>query len=204
MRDRVWTVDKLIIGTSFAALIVAGIVTVSQFHQPANAAEAAAPAAQGVTHVNLMIVTDAMTGRDGFPAYVPSNFSLPANSTVQIRVVNYDDATPVPAQYAQVSGTVGNSITVQKLDPTHPNSPGPARTMSSMPRAQVSHTFTIKALGLNVPIAPMGVTTFTIHTGKAGVYHWHCYDPCGMGPMGWGTAMGTRKGFMEGTVSVVA
>jgi len=42
----------------------------------------------------------------------------------------------------------------------------------------------------------------TIHTGAPDKYAWRCYDPCGAGPMGWGTAMAARRGFMEGTLTI--
>src|SRR2546425_313520 len=176
MRDRMWTYDKLIIGTAFLALIGSGVIVLFAMHQPAARANAGPVQTRVVpttTHhsgvpvpLELMVVTDAMTGRDGYPAFVPSNFTLPAYSTVRVRVVNYDDATALPKQYASVQGTVGDVETIQTLNPRYPNSSGSFTVVSGMRPDQVSHTFTIKALHLNVPIAPMAVTTFTIKTGK--------------------------------------
>ena len=58
----------------------------------------------------------------------------------------------------------------------------------------------VHQLGINIPIAPTSRTTFTFHTtGKAGMYEWQCFDPCGSDPGGWGGAMATA-GYMKGTV----
>src|SRR6266571_996649 len=69
----------------------------------------AAPLA-AVARLDLTVVTGDMIGHDEFPAYVPSDFTLPANSTVIISVTNFDDATALPKgseQYAHVTGTLG-------------------------------------------------------------------------------------------------
>jgi hypothetical protein len=80
--------------------------------------------------------------------------------------------------------------------------PGRPTLVTIGPPQGVSHTFTILALGINVPLAAHARTSFTIHTGAPGKYAWRCFDPCGADPMGWGTAMAARSGFMEGTVTV--
>jgi len=75
------------------------------------------------------------------------------------------------------------------------------RVRALNPDSEVSHTFTIAALGLNVPIAPMSVTTVRFHTGLHGTYEWRCMDPCGAGEAGWDGAM-SRKTYMVGTVTL--
>lgn len=174
--------------------------------QPANAAPVTA-AAGIVTHLDLTIVTGDMIGHTEFPAYVPSDFTLPANSTVVITVTNFDNATPLPKgseQYADVTGTVGGTMTTTPIVAAYPNRVGgPAATLSKLDPNAVSHTFTIAALGINVPIPAMSRTTFTIHTGAPGTFSWRCMDPCGAGATGWGTAMSAKQGFMEGTLTVV-
>ena len=77
-----------------------------------------------------------------------------------------------------------------------------AKTFSALDPAIVSHTLTIAALGINIPIPAHSRTTFTIHTGGAGTFAWRCMDPCGADPAGWGTAMAAKSGFMEGTLTV--
>jgi hypothetical protein len=152
---------------------------------------------------DMTIVTDAQTGRDGYIAFVPSSLSLPAHATVRIRITNFDDATAQrPARYARVWGTVGGTIEVQRMMPGMPNMLYGVHTMRALHAAtQVSHTFTAPGLHLNVPVAPSGVTTFVIRTGKAGHYTWQCYDPCGSGKAGWGGPMSMR-GYMSGTISI--
>jgi hypothetical protein len=157
--------------------------------------------------LDLTIVTGAMIGHTEYPAFLPSDFTLPANSTVVVTITNLDDATALPKgqeSYASVQGTLDGTFRVQPIDPKDPNgNKGPARTTTSLdPATGVSHTLTIKGLGINVPIAPMSRTTFVIKTGAAGTYVWHCYDPCGDGADGWGTAMAAMRGFMEGTVTI--
>lgn len=155
-------------------------------------------------HETMVIATPDMLGSNQMPAYIPSQLVLPANSDVVITVVNFDDATALPAaeaSYAVPTGIVGG-LTVEPLSPADPNAAAPATTVSSLdPATGVSHTFTVAALHLNVPIAPKSRTTFTIHTGDAGTYTWQCMDPCGTDPGGWGGAM-QATGYMRGTLTV--
>ncbi len=172
-----------------------------------SAGASAAPTVTGVTaRLDLTIVTGDMIGHTEYPAYVPSDFTLPANSTVVVTITNFDDATPLPKGsevYAKVSGTVGGTATVTPFKAADPNSAtGPAQTITSLDPNTVSHTFTVPGLGINVPIAPHARETFTIHTGAPGSFAWRCFDPCGASPMGWGTAMAAKRGFMEGTLTV--
>lgn len=169
-----------------------------------------APVASGgsgiVAGLDLTIVTGDMIGHTEYPAYVPSDFTLPANSTVIVTITNFDNATPLPKGseiYAKVSGTVGGTMTTAPIKAAYPNrAAGPSQTLAALDPAAVAHTFTIAALGINVPIPAMSRTTFTIHTGAPGTYAWRCMDPCGAGATGWGTAMSARAGFMEGTLTV--
>ncbi len=166
-------------------------------------ATAAAARPKTIQTFNLTIVTDAQTGRNGYIAYVPTDFTLPAHSTVRIRIVNFDGATPQkPAQYARVWGTVGGTIQVQSFNTKLPNQLQPVQTLSSLNAAtDVSHTFTVPGMHLNVPVAPIGVTTFVVHTGKPGHYTWRCMNPCGTGNTGWSGPM-VIAGYMSGTVTV--
>lgn len=160
-----------------------------------------------IAGLNLTIVTGDMIGHTEYPAYVPSSFSLPANSTVVVTITNFDDATPLAKgmeRYATVSGTAGATMAVTPIDVRSPNSSGgPLRVVTGLDPTAVSHTFTIPALGINVPVAAHARTVFTIHTGAPGTYFWRCFDPCGAGGTGWGTAMAAKSGFMEGTLTIV-
>jgi len=168
--------------------------------------EAAAHASTAVPHYTLTIETPDMLGgtEDTGPAYVPANIVLPANTTVEITIVNFDGATELPAgseQYAKAYGIQG-TLAVSDLDAVNPNATKPVRHVKELdPATEVSHTFTVAALGLNVPIAANSVTTFRFHTGLKGSYEWRCMDPCGSGPSGWGAAM-SAKGYMEGTMTL--
>ncbi len=153
----------------------------------------------------LTIATPAMLGTDDMPAYIPAYPHIPANATVRVEIVNFDDATPLTgalAQFAKVEGTVGGTISVEPLDPKDPNSAAAPKVVSAMdPQNEVSHTFTIAKLGINVPVAPKARTIFTIETGAPGAYLWRCNDPCGTGPDGWGGAM-AKNGYMTGKVTI--
>ena len=173
-----------------------------------TAAPTLAPAAQPSAPVslNMTILSDRMTGKAGWPVFVPSDFTLPANSTVIVTVTNFDGATALPKGsqlYAKASGIVGGTFTVTPIKAGAPNgSAGPTATRSAMDPMRVSHTFTILALGINVPLAPDARTTFMLHTGAPGTYAWRCMDPCGTGPYGWGGPMAATSGYMQGTLTI--
>ena len=64
-------------------------------------------------HLDPTIVTGDMIGHTEFPAFIPSDFTLPAKSIVVVTITNFDDATALPngsERYAKVTGTVGQSI----------------------------------------------------------------------------------------------
>jgi hypothetical protein len=174
---------------------------------PAGGASGTASAA-GAPHVYLTIVTGEMIRKTDYPAYIPSSSVLPAYSTVvvTVTVTDFDNATPLPAAlqvYAHAQGIVGDAFTVTPIDPKTPNATaGPTTTHTSLDPADVAHTLTAPGLGLNVPIAAHSRVTFTIRAGAPGTYTWHCMDPCGSGPTGWGGAMAAQSGYMEGTITV--
>jgi hypothetical protein len=144
-----------------------------------------------------------MLGTDVGPAYLPSSFTVPSNADVTISISNFDGATPLAdnaVQYLKASGIEGQ-VSVAPMDPTNPNASATAQTLSAMDSTVVSHTFTVPQLGLNVPIAASSITTFTFHTGAAGVYAWHCMDPCGTGDTGWDGAM-AQNGYMAGKLTI--
>jgi len=196
------------------SILTASVVSAVTFwHAPVSAApqQNAAQLAAARTNVHplhetLVIATGDQLDDGDMPAYLPAALTLPANSTVTITVVNFDDPTPLAAgseQFAIAKGILG-PMQIQALDTKNPNDTSGAVTtaMSLDPQNGVSHTFTIPKLGINVPIAPASRVTFTIHTGKAGTYTWQCYDPCGGDPNGWGGAM-SDAGYMRGTLTVV-
>jgi hypothetical protein len=157
-------------------------------------------------HLDLTIVTPDMLGTQVGPAYLPSAITVPANTLVTVTVANFDGATPLTGateKYARSSGIKG-SLSCSTLDPTNPNGAAatPATTSTSLDPTQVSHTFTVAALGLNVPVCAMCKTSFTFFSGAPGTFTWRCMDPCGSGPSGWDGAMAT-SGYMSGQLTVV-
>jgi heme/copper-type cytochrome/quinol oxidase subunit 2 len=185
-------------------LVLSGVLAWDVHDQKSAAAatKTAATAAKAPVHISVSILNDAQTGKTGWIAFLPSDFTVPANSTVEFTVYNFDGNTAIPAQYASVQGTVGNTITYGSVKTGDPNASPGTQTVSSLAPKDVSHTITIPELHINVPIPGNSITTFTIKTGKAGTYTWHCMDPCGDGNAGWGTAMGVKSGYMEGTFTV--
>lgn len=201
IKRRKWSFRSLGVITLVAGFLAGAGTATGWTLALAHGSTAAPVAVSKPVHLSLVIATPDMLGSDVGPAYLPSDFTVPANTTVTITVTNFDDATALPAQYATATGIIGK-LTIQPLDPADPNATAASTTAASLdPDTGVSHTFTIPTIGLNVPIAPKAKTTFTIHTGKAGKYTWHCMDPCGTGASGWGGAM-DAKGYMTGTMTV--
>jgi heme/copper-type cytochrome/quinol oxidase subunit 2 len=187
----------------FVLIALVFILVFADHTQKATAVTAGSTASHRMQTVSMTVVTDAQTGRAGYIAMVPSNITLPAHSTVRIRITNFDGATPQkPAIYAKAWGTVGGTIQVQSFKTTSPNRLTTARTVRSLAAAtQVSHTFTVMGMHLNVPVLASGVTTFIVHTGAPGHYRWQCFNPCGDGASGWMGPM-ADMGYMKGMVTV--
>ncbi|MEO8898788.1 MAG: hypothetical protein ABI352_04980 [Candidatus Dormibacter sp.] len=172
----------------------------------AVSATAATRPAVATGHLNLTVATPAMLGTEIGPALLPSAITVPANTEVTVTVANFDGATPltgVDEKYAKATGIKG-SLSCSTLDPTNPNGAPTtaAQTSTSVDPSLVSHTFTVAALGLNVPVCAMCKTSFTFFSGAPGHFTWRCMDPCGPGASGWGGAMATT-GYMSGELTVV-
>ncbi|MGA9919984.1 MAG: hypothetical protein WBR23_01810 [Candidatus Dormiibacterota bacterium] len=187
-----------------AAIVISGlfVVRASGF----TGLQTATAAAPNAGTVQLTIVTNAGPQHD-WPAYSPASFAIPANQAVTISVINLDGSTPLPSSlrsYAQVKGVVGASMSVDPIRIGHPKaSAGQARQFDALNAGAVSHTFSIPALGINVPLLGAARTSFTIRITKPGTYGWECFDPCGSGASGLGAPMGVT-GYMAGTVTVSA
>ncbi len=171
-----------------------------------NAGTAVRTVAALPTHLYLTVATPDMLGSQVGPAVLPSQATVPANSDVTVTIINFDDATPLTGtavQFAKATSITGK-FTVQGMNPADPNGPATSspQQLTALDPAQVSHTFTIPTLKINVPLLPKSRTTFTFHTGGAGAFEWHCMDPCGTGPSGWSGAM-SQQGFMGGRLTVV-
>ncbi|CAB1129060.1 protein of unknown function [Candidatus Hydrogenisulfobacillus filiaventi] len=81
------------------------------------------------------------------------------------------------------------------------------QSLSSVPAAQIAHTFTVPALGINIPVPATPtkgkpeIVKATFVAKKAGSFPWFCEAPCGTGPTGFGGPMAT-PGWMQGTLTV--
>ncbi len=140
-----------------------------------------------------------------------ANITLPANVPINITIINFDDGSaPTDAQFANVTGTVGNVVYIandSNINSTTAGGSGSginigaAQPVSYVNDSNIAHTFTIQ-LGtttvVNIPIEPLSVETATF-TLPDGVYHWHCMAACGSGSSGWGGAMATN-GWMGGVL----
>lgn len=185
------------------AVVGMSVASVS-FAAAARPAKMHATAAHSV-HESLVLLADAMAGKDGWPEYVGgSKIIWPKNSTITLTIYAYDDmTTPLTKAlriYDHVRGTVGGN---ERID---------GKAATKVANSDIAHTFTVNGIGLNLPIpeapkwkqgtlrAPV-VVTATFHTGKAGTYTWQCYAPCGTGKGGTAGSM-TKPGYMTGKVVV--
>lgn len=192
-------VSLLLVGGVFAACGKTPISSVQRTTSHASSVQMVNVAAPS-SHVNLTIAAQKPGSSVDGPAYVPSSFTLPANTVVTLTIVNADPgdtSLPNGSPFGKVTGVVGGQATVDGVP------------YSSLALDKVAHTFTLPSLGVNVPIpgdAPAGHSDITVQfsfkTGNAGSLMWQCMDPCGADPNGWGGPM-AMKGYMMGTATVV-
>jgi hypothetical protein len=211
----------IVIGVAIVCVLLGLYIGLYVTSQPGSAA-----AAQSPTGAHLYLGTvPAVEGTDPHPSWVSyyavdadsrhwrhvTTYVLPANSVVHVTVYNYDGQSGLRNPFiSQAQGIVGGAFTLDGK-PTQTVDPDAA-----------SHIFAIPQLGVSVPIegvaddaknqcanAPCGLdtahstTTFTFHTGKAGLYRWQCFVPCAAGYIaGWGGPMQT-VGYMGGFIKVV-
>lgn len=194
MRRNVWTwaAGAGLIG----AAILAGCGTQPAAGQGSNAAHLNVAAPHVVTET-LTIETGKMIHKPGWPKFDPATFTVPQGATVHLVIKSYDDGNaPLPANspYLKPSGLTTSTVTIN------------GKPVAAVGANDIAHTFTIPALGVNVPIpvAPKdGTVTVTADfvASKAGTFTWQCEAPCGTGSTGWGGPMIT-PGYMTGTVTV--
>ncbi|MCI4332227.1 MAG: hypothetical protein L3K01_00620 [Thermoplasmata archaeon] len=154
----------------------------------------AAPSA-GPDHIYLTIAFNPATGMD---QYFPANVSLPAHTLIIFTITNYDNGTNAVAPvYADTVGTVGGSDQVTYFGASS------AESVSSVPMAQIGHTFTIAQApyNLNVAIpasanlAEPTTVDFGAYFNTTGAYSWNCMAPCDPGSM-------MTPGLMAGIITV--
>ncbi len=138
-----------------------------------------------------------------------ANISLPAHRLIKLVIICYDDgsANLTSSQYASVSGTLNNIVTV--VNNTNVNSSQGAsgihvlggQNVSNVSPTNIAHTFTIPQLGLNIPVEPSSTVTAYFTLNQTGTFSWFCMTECGSGPTGEQGAMSTH-GWMTGNVIV--
>ena len=210
----------LIVVIVFGAGIFAGFLF---SYGPLAGVSGASGAGKGVYQLDLVITTENWYNSTigAQPAYfvvhdgklvTSANISLPANVPIAITIVNYDDgAAVVPSQFANVTGTSGGAVFV--VNNTNVNSTGKSTgsgtvisggvMMSSFPKDNIAHTFTVFKNGktiLNIPVLP-STTEYATFVLSPGTYHWQCEALCGSGPYGDAGAM-LAPGWMNGAVIV--
>jgi plastocyanin len=185
------------------ALAAAGLLSACSGTSSAGsgATKTTAASAPVTVHLATVILTGGMTSNPGWPIYQPADFTVPKGATVDMTIYNYDDGTaPLPSSTAMYAKATGVSDLTEGGQP-----------VTSVTAAQVSHTWTVPQLGINVPIgaAPSAtsgakqplVVSFTFTASKAGTFTWKCMAPCGSGSDGMSGAMATM-GAMEGQLTV--
>jgi hypothetical protein len=189
--------------------------------------------------VNMTIMTDPVNDVSSHPDWVSyfvrspqtgkwvhsTIWQLPAHTRINVTAYEFDTCDPLRNQlWGRVTGTVGGVMSV--TGETYGVN-GPAiSVVNSDKTCGVAHTFTVPALGLNVPfegvtyvasLKPRGcahgpcvmsdyhtTTHFSFYTKGPGEYRWQCFIPCGLASVqGNGHAMSTL-GFMAGFLSVVS
>lgn len=221
MAAKGWKVGGVLLGVAVACALIAVYIANYLVGTPVAYRP---PASANGKSVNLVIQTVAAVGPklaphpDWVSYLVKENgkwtrdtvWTLPANATVHVTILNYDGASGLRNPFlGQPQGLVGREIVDGK-------------PLTVMPPDQPSHTFAIPALGVLVPIAPVGddaknpcdvapcalsmahrTMTFTFRTGKKGHYRWQCFVPCAAGfEYGFGGPMQT-VGYMDGYINVV-
>jgi hypothetical protein len=135
------------------------------------------------------------TGKAGWPAMAPAEIRVRAGATVVITISEYDDMVTSLPDLSPFVDVMGGTETVN------------GKRVTSVSNSQIAHTFTVPALGINVPLPKAsedGPTTvrFTFHApATPGVYEWLCVTPCGGDPDGVGGAM-QGDGWMRGHLIV--
>ena len=183
--------------TKTAALMLAAAPLVAI--GAANGAASAA-ARTHVTEVMQILTTGTLKGSGQQPKITNSSWTVKKGESVTVKIVSFDDGTaPLMGQYmkyTKVMGTTNGKETVA------------GRVVTNVSDINVAHTFTIKALGFNmpIPVAPTGKSVTVVATfvaTKTGTFVWNCYAPCGTGTTGMKGAMSTM-GWMTGKVKVVS
>lgn len=194
-------VRATIVVAVFVLAVVAFVAYVAAFARNRPPSVAVAVDGNGTATLVLQTVGTVGHGHHGdWPAYLvqrpdgswasATTFSLPANSTVHVKVLEFDTQTGLRNNFfALPQGLVGGELTIDDGSSTE--------TVSSVDPATVAHTWTVPGMGISVPFvgvasnapnqcssAPCDESSthrtieFDIRTGKPGHYRWQCIVPC--------------------------
>jgi plastocyanin len=169
-------------GMAFGVVLL--VVVWTAVAAAANTGGSTAAQSSGPTYMYLTIQLNPETGT---PQYSPANFTVPAGNVI-FTIADYDSAVNWSGCPCNVSGTVGNTETVN------------GTSYSEVPNSNVAHTFTIPSLHVNVLSPGSSVLTFELDLTQPGTYTWYCEMPCGADGFS-GDPMG-EPGFMTGTMTV--
>jgi hypothetical protein len=187
--------------------------------------------AQAGQPVNLNLQTVGSLGTGNNPTWVSylvqdpqgqwqhtTLFQVPAHHLINVTIYQYDSGSPLRnQQIGQVTGTRGDVATLNGRTFRVINS----NATKGFGANGVGHTFSIPALGINVPLygnngnanlcgvapctlkSPHNIVRFSFMSPGAGDYRWQCFVPCALGWLfGNGGPMST-VGYMGGFMKVV-
>ena len=124
---------------------------------------------------NLNQTTPTPATNTSAPGPNNNNITVFANSPVKFTITSIDDA--VLQNFSQIAtNTFAIYNNTDSGQTTVQYSKGQAVT-----NLQIGHTFTISSLGVDIPIPPSTVVTFTMTFTTPGVYEYMCDTPCGPG-----------------------
>jgi len=185
---------------------------------PATVAQGNQPAQSAFIHLETVASVDSAITfprpddpNPSWVSYLPTTIlKVPANSVVTVQIDQEDGASGLRNPFwAKARGIVDGKFHMTYFDDQGNPQEGDFSAIADP--ATAAHTFAIPDLGVFVPLeaisdaAPAGsmnVITFSFKTGKAGVYHWQCFVPCGAGTIyGNGGPMQTL-GYMAGFLIV--
>jgi hypothetical protein len=208
----------VVLGLAALLALLTGFLVTFVFHFPTTLTAQPTTVGNGVSiHLETVAaVQDAIAfprPNDPHPdwvSYLPTTiFKVPANSVVTISIDQEDGASGLRNPYwSKAQGIIGGSFHMSYFDD---NGAPQAGDFSVIDPTTLAHSFGIPDLGVFVPLqgiadaAPAGShneITFSFKTGKAGIFRWQCFVPCGAGSIyGNGNAMSTF-GYMSGLLVV--
>jgi len=180
--------------------------------------------------VHLVIQTDSAVGTGAHPTWVsyqvktPKSgkwvhttlWQLPAHTRIDVTAYQFDSGGPLRNQeWGRVTGTIGTDATLDGRT---------FKVLNSYGKTTVGHTFSVPALGINVPLrgnnpnaknfCTKGPCTpkvqehhtvkFSFTTPGPGSYHFQCFIPCGAGHYAGNGGPMQTIGYMGGFLEVEA